>query len=262
MGFRNGRIGHPNDLLQTRAIVKKDNYALIVPDGLVKNQIPGFAACEITILSTPKLGAHFVDYLVSVAPGGGNTVGFGGNGIETFVYVLDGTLQASDGNKDFALSSGGFLFVPADRQMTFSNPTDAVTELFLYKRRYVPVEGLSAYTVSGNSNTVKSVDYEGMPDVQFSSFLPTDDLAFDMNFHILSFEPGSSHGYVETHVQEHGALILEGEGLYNLDNDWIPVKRDDYLFMASYCLQAGYGIGHDAPFRYLYSKDCNRDEAI
>lgn len=40
-------------------------------------------------------------------------------------------------------------------------------------------------------------------------FLPKE-LGFDMNMHILSFEPGASHGYIETHVQEHGAYILSG----------------------------------------------------
>ncbi len=46
-----------------------------------------------------------------------------------------------------------------------------------------------------------------------------------MNMHILSFAPSASHGYIETHVQEHGAYILSGQGVYNLDNNWIPVKK-------------------------------------
>ncbi len=28
-----------------------------------------------------------------------------------------------------------------------------------------------------------------------------------MNIHILTFQPGASHGYIETHYQEHGAFI-------------------------------------------------------
>jgi (S)-ureidoglycine aminohydrolase len=42
------------------------NYALLTPDGLVKNIIPGFTNCDVTILSTPKLSATFVDYLVTL----------------------------------------------------------------------------------------------------------------------------------------------------------------------------------------------------
>lgn len=63
-----------------------------------------------------------------------------------------------------------------------------------------------------------------MEDVILLDFLPKE-LGFDMNMHILSFEPGASHGYIETHVQEHGAYILSGQGVYNLDNNWVPVKK-------------------------------------
>ncbi len=87
-------------------------------------------------------------------------------------------------------------------------------------------------------------------------------LGFDMNMHILSFAPGASHGYIETHVQEHGAYILSGQGVYNLDNNWIPVKKGDYIFMGAYSLQAGYGVGRGEAFSYIYSKDCNRDVEI
>lgn len=44
----------------------------------------------MTILSTPKLGATFVDYLVTLHENGGNPGGFGGEGIETFLYVIEG----------------------------------------------------------------------------------------------------------------------------------------------------------------------------
>lgn len=81
-----------------------------------------------------------------------------------------------------------------------------------------------------------------------------------MNMHIL-FAPGASHGYIETHVQEHGAYILSGQGVYNLDNNWIPVKRRLHLYGA-YSLQAGYGVGRGEAFSYIYSKDCNRDVEI
>jgi len=262
MGFRNNATGYPGDLLETRAIIKKNNYAVIPPNGLVKNQIPGFEDCDVTILASPKLGASFVDYLVTLPPGAKNMVGFGGEGIEVFAYVLSGSLWASDGNLEVSLESGGFIFVPSHRSLFIENRSETTTEVFLYKRRYQPLEGHQAKTVTGNANDIASIDYEGMADVHFTTLLPASDLAFDMNFHLLSFEPGASHGYIETHVQEHGALILEGEGLYKLDNDWIPVKKGDYIFMAAYCPQAGYGIGRNGSFTYLYSKDCNRDELV
>ena len=47
--------------------------------------------------------------------------------------------------------------------------------------------------------------------------------------------------------------------MYNLDNEWIPVKKGDYLFMGAYCPQASYAVGRGEDFAYIYSKDCNRD---
>ena len=125
----------------------------------------------------------------------------------------------------------------------------------------MPIEGHEAYVVSGNVADIPFENYEGMEDVGVKDLLPTD-LGFDMNFHILSFQPGASHGYIETHFQEHGAYILSGEGMYNLDNGWYPVKKGDYLFMDGYSPQAAYAVGRGEPLSYVYSKDCNRDVEI
>jgi (S)-ureidoglycine aminohydrolase len=57
-------------------------------------------------------------------------------------------------------------------------------------------------------------------------------------------------------------VLFRSEGLYYLDNNWFPVQAGDYIFMAAYCPQAGYGIGRRGEFSYLYSKDCNRDELL
>lgn len=46
MGYLNNVTGYRDDLLANRAIVKHGNFALLTPDGLVKNIIPGFENCE------------------------------------------------------------------------------------------------------------------------------------------------------------------------------------------------------------------------
>ena len=99
-----------------------------------------------------------------------------------------------------------------------------------------------------------------MDNVLLQDLLPVD-FAFDMNMHILTFEPTGCHPFVETHYQEHGAYLLSGEGMYNLDNKWMPVKKDDYIYMGPYCIQACYAIGREA-ISYIYSKDCHRDPQV
>nr|WP_318382601.1 (S)-ureidoglycine aminohydrolase [uncultured Enterobacter sp.] len=260
MGYLNNVTGYRDDLLASRAIVRHGNYALLTPDGLVKNIVPGFDDCDVTILSTPKLGATFVDYLVTLHKNGGNQQGFGGDGIETFAWVIHGAVEACADGETFSLTEGGYLYCPPGMLMTFTNAQSTDSQIFLYKRRYIPLDGHAPYRVAGNSNELEKIHYEGMEDVILQDFLPKE-LGFDMNMHILSFAPGASHGYIETHVQEHGAYILSGQGVYNLDNTWVPVKKGDYIFMGAYSLQAGYGVGREA-FSYIYSKDCHRDVEI
>lgn len=260
MGYLNNVVGYREDLLSSRSIVRHGNFALLTPDGLVKNIIPGFENCDATILSTPKLGASFVDYLVTLHEKGGNTQGFGGEGIETFLYVISGEITAGAQGQTFTLTQGGYLYCPPGDLVTFTNNLATDSQVFLYKRRYVPTENHAPYLVSGNVSQLERIHYEGMENVILIDFLPKE-LGFDMNMHILAFEPGASHGYIETHVQEHGAYILSGQGVYNLDNQWVPVKKGDYIFMGAYSLQAGYGVGGET-FSYIYSKDCNRDVEI
>lgn len=260
MGYLNNHIGYREELLSTRSVIKKDRYALLEPDGLVKNVIPGFENCDITILGSPEMGATFVDYIVTAKEGAKNTAGFAGGKLEAFFYVLEGSVTVWNDDKKEDLTQGGYFFTPAGKKLYFENKGKENAKIFLYKRVYSPLEGKEAYTVVGNINEVPWVEYEGMKDVLVKDFLPAaTDIAFDMNMHILLFKMGTSHGYVETHVQEHGAYIYSGKGMYILDQDWIPVQKGDYIFMDAYCPQAAYGVGRDEDFAYVYSKDCNRD---
>ena len=242
-------------------MIKKNNFAILPHDGLVNNVIPGFKNCDCSILGSRKIGASFVDYLITMNQAGENRRGFGGQGIETLVYVIDGVLEVSDEQETHRLTSGGYAYFPVDQLMYLKNGQSEPTEIFLYKKRYEALDGHEAYKVVGNMHDMEPVEYEGMADVLLWDFLPKD-LAFDMNFHILSFEPGASHGYVETHYQEHGAYLLSGKGMYNLDNEWYPVEKGDYIFMSAYVQQAAYAVGRNEPLVYVYSKDCNRDPEI
>ena len=99
-----------------------------------------------------------------------------------------------------------------------------------------------------------------MENVFLQDFLPYD-LAFDMNMHILKFMPDGCHPFVETHVQEHGAYVLGGQGIYLLGEDWVQIKKEDFIWFGPFCQQATYTTGRE-PFYYIYSKDMNRDADI
>ena len=172
----------------------------------------------------PSWGRVFVDYLVAIHPEGKNQAGFGAGGEETLLYLLDGSLDVKAGTQSYSLAKGGFVYCPPGTKLYFHNKSGQPAQAFMYKRIYLPLEGFEPYVVTGNTEELAWTNYEGMTDVLVKDFLPKE-LAFDCNFHILSFKPGASHGYIETHIQEHGAYCLSGQGMYNLDNDWIPVAK-------------------------------------
>ena len=46
MSYLNNQIGYREELLATRSVVRKENFVLLEPDGLVKNKIPGYDGCD------------------------------------------------------------------------------------------------------------------------------------------------------------------------------------------------------------------------
>lgn len=262
MGYKNNKVGYRDSLLESRAVIKKNNYALIPHDGLVNNSVPGFENVRISILGSKELGASFNDYIVEFLEGGKNQLGFGGEGLETFVYVISGKLTVKDSEQSYELEEGGYAFFPVDELMYFENGQKEVSEAFIYQRRYEAIPDHQAYKIVGSKHDLTPIEYEGMTDVLLWDFLPTDDHGFDMNIHVLEFQPGASHGYIETHYQEHGAYLISGQGMYNLDNNWYPVEKGDYIFMGRYTPQAAYAVGRDEPLAYVYSKDANRNPRL
>lgn len=49
MGYKNNKIGYLDGFLTSRAIIKKNNYAILPHDGLVNNVVAGFENTRISI---------------------------------------------------------------------------------------------------------------------------------------------------------------------------------------------------------------------
>ena len=256
-------MGYPEGLLKTRAIIRPGEYAVIPPQGRVKNVIPGIEGCDISILASPKLGASFVQYVGTAYPGGGTVIPFApDDAIESFLFVLDtdGSLEISlDGNKH-NLTPGGYAYASPKSNLSFANTTGNPVRFLLYKQRYIAAGVTYPHDVTGNIHDIEEQEYDDMENVFVRDLLPTD-ISFDMNMHTLSFEPAGSHPFVETHVQEHGAYIYEGEGVYLLGEQWIQVQKEDFIFFGPFIQQAVYATGRSR-LTYIYSKDCNRDVEI
>ena len=88
-------------------------------------------------------------------------------------------------------------------------------------------------------------------------FVDSGDLRHDMHVNIVTFQPGGSIPFAETHVMEHGLYVLEGKAVYRLNQDWVEVEAGDYMWLRAFCPQACYA-GGPGLFRYLLYKDVNR----
>ena len=128
MSYLNNQVGYREELLTTRSVIKKENYVLLEPDGLVKNSIPGYENCDVTILGSPAMGASFADYLVTVKEGGKNC-GIGGEGLETFLYVLSGEVTVKNDDKEEVLTEGGYIYSPESNKVSFENKSGKIVRI-------------------------------------------------------------------------------------------------------------------------------------
>ena len=107
----------------------------------------------------------------------------------------------------------------------------------------------------------KDITPASMPDTDgrwaTTRFVDVADMRHDMHVTIVTLQPGTIIPFMETHVMEHGLYVLQGKGVYKLNNDWIEVEAGDYMWLRAFCPQACYAGGSE-PFRYLLYKDMNR----
>jgi (S)-ureidoglycine aminohydrolase len=238
----------------TRSRVRR-THALIAPDSFVRSDLPGWERSQGIILIAPRLGARFVQYLALMEPGG--VAGAATPGVERVLYVLEGeaAVRFPDGDVR-VLGPGGFAYGPPDVPLACSALTSC--RLNVFEKRYVSRPGQSPPgPLCGHEWDVEGAPFQGDPDAVLKALLPGDP-AFDLAVNVFTYEPGATLPLVEVHVMEHGLLMLEGQGVYRLGDDWYPVRQGDVLWMAPYCPQWFVAMGRGVA-RYLYYKDANRD---
>jgi (S)-ureidoglycine aminohydrolase len=233
----------------TRTVIKR-NYALIAPDGHVPSVFPGWTDCVPVVLISSALGAKLGQFLISLDE---KSVANGETGkAEWFLYVVAGQLKVN-GN---ALAEGGFAFLPPETKYQIQDAAKN-SKLLVFKKNYEPLAGQSAMPFfAGNEKHLAETPFLGDPHARLKLLIP-DSPAADMAVNIFTYDPGATLPFVETHVMEHGILMLSGSGVYRLDTDRHPVMAGDAMWIAPYCPQWFVADGPE-PARYIYYKDVNR----
>lgn len=245
-----------------------DAYAVIphtVLREIVTSRLPAWQATRAWILARPLSGfaETFVQALVEVGPGGGSTRPEPDANGEGAYFVLNGTLDLDMPDGTTRLSPGGFAWIAPGESYSVRNRTDEVVTFQWIRKAYRPAWN----TPPAVSFTA---DIESVPAIPMANadgrwrtqrLIDPDDIAHDMHINVVTFDPGASIPFAETHVMEHGIYVLSGQAVYRLNQDWVEVEAGDFLWLRAFCPQACYAGGPD-PFMYLLYKDVNRHPSL
>jgi (S)-ureidoglycine aminohydrolase len=238
---------------QTRTRIAA-RHALIASDGHVKSKVPGISGAGVVILVNEAMGAKFAQLLVTFETGG--RAELAANDVETAGYFESGSATVTIEAEKKKCSAGGFFFAPAGKAWTIM-AARAGTRVTLFQKNFVPLTGVAGpRAVIGQVADIMAEPFLGDQDARLQILLP-DEPAFDLAMNVFTYQPGATLPFVETHVMEHGLLMLKGQGVYRLEDSWYPVTAGDAIWMAPNCPQWFAAIGK-TPASYLYYKDVNR----
>lgn len=241
---------------KSRSVTKPGSYMILAQSDRVNSKLPNWRSTDAKIMTTPALGAKFVEYEMVIHPGGGTKKPVD-DGLQHFLFILEGEATFEMGGETYELTEGGTVWLPPAHPYTLLNNSEATTRMLWLRRRYIELEGIAipAPIITNEK------DVEALPEDTYveKHLIPYDDeLGYDMAFNLLIFEPGTHFGFVESHIMEHGLYMLDGRGFYYLNEDMIEVTKGDYIYMAPFCPQYFAATGWETG-RYILYKDVNRD---
>jgi (S)-ureidoglycine aminohydrolase len=239
-----------HNLGQTRSC-KRHNFFLLTPDTFVRTVLPGMKACCAIVHVNAAAGAQFVQYTAEFESGGE----LGGTDAQRFIYVLEGSLQLEVDGKKMKLAANAYAYIPEGLQHRVIAARSSRVAVIERPYKQLSNVGPPKLLIS-NEGQISSHALGDDPDLQVKCLLP-DEMAFDFAVNTMVYQPGAALSMVEMHVMEHGLLMLEGGGIYRLDDSWHSVTAGDFIWMAPWCPQWFGAIGK-APAKYLIYKDWNR----
>ena len=229
-------------------------YALRTPAGFVPSHLPGWSGVEVIVQISPAMGSRFGQYLITMDVTGEGRASSGET--EFFILVLQGQCAVDMDAATHVLTAGSFVFIPPNSAFRVHG-AECDTQLLIFQKRFEPLDGTRLPEARvGHLSTVPGKAFLGNDDAQLQVLLP-DEPAYDMAVNIFTYQPGATLPFVESHIMEHGLLMLRGQGVYRLGADYHPVMAGDVIWMAPFCPQWFVAMGK-TPTSYIYYKDVNR----
>ncbi|KAL9231171.1 hypothetical protein vseg_006428 [Gypsophila vaccaria] len=236
----------------TRSVYERD-HALITPESHVLSPLPEWKNTLGAYLITPAMGSHFVMYIAKML--GNARSAPPPSGVERFFFVIDGAVTLTNGS-DYShdLMVDSYAYLPPS--FYHSIESDVSATLVVFERRYALEGEYNPELIIGSTDKQDLLETPGEV-FQLRKLLPTS-MAYDFNIHIMDFQPGEFLNVKEVHYNQHGLLLLEGQGIYRLGNSWYPVQTGDAIWMAPFVPQWYAALGKSRT-RYLLYKDVNRN---
>lgn len=236
-----------------RTVVRPD-HALIAPETHVPGPVPGWSGAEHVTLIAPPIGSRFSMALARLEAGG--AAGPPRAGAGRAVYCLEGSLTLTADGLDHRLSPGALAYVPPDA--VHGLRADTAARIVVFDKPHTGAPGAArGRLVVTDGTAVTPQPMLGDPALRVTALIP-EAPELDLAVNLMTFDPGAALPFTETHVMEHGLLVLEGSLVYRLGDAWYPVRAGDAIWMAPFCPQWACAYG-TAPATYLLYKDWNRD---
>ncbi|KAH7549691.1 hypothetical protein ACOSP7_025411 [Xanthoceras sorbifolium] len=236
----------------TRSVYKRD-HALITPESHVFSPLPEWTNTLGAYLITPAMGSHFVMYLANMQEK--SKSGLPPHDVERIIFVVEGTVTLTNasgfGSK---LGVDSYAYLPPNYEHFLMS--DGSATLVVFERRYAALENHITEHIVGSTDKQPLLETPGEV-FQLRKLLPTS-TPYDFNIHIMDFQPGEFLNVKEVHYNQHGLLLLEGQGIYRLGDSWYPVQAGDVIWMAPFVPQWYAALGKTRS-RYLLYKDVNRN---
>jgi (S)-ureidoglycine aminohydrolase len=230
------------------------DHLLHTPDAFIRIPLPGLTLGSAIVHAAPAMGAAFTQYTVELEVGGA-LASSGLPGVQRFVYVVSGAVDLAADAAFRSLPASGFCFVPADTVHTLTAREASVLQVI--EKPFTGLDGAaSPRMVTGVESEIAGMPLGGDPDLLVRAMMPAG-MEYDFAVNTMSYAPGASLAQVEVHVMEHGLTMLEGGGIYRLNDQWYPVTAGDFIWMGPFCPQWFGAIGKKQA-KYLIYKDFNR----
>lgn len=258
-----GGLPTQNKIMTDRAVLK--NAYAIIPKGvmtdIVTSLMPHWDKARFWVIARPLSGfaETFSHYIAEVAPNGGSQTPEPDPTVESVIFVVGGTLELTIDRENHTLNAGGYAFLPPACNWQLQNTSGQNVSFHWIRKRYQATSGIETPPAFVTSD--QEIAPTVMPDTDgtwaTTRFVDPADVRHDMHVTIVTFQPGGSIPFAETHVMEHGLYVLQGKAVYHLNQDWVEVEAGDYMWLRAFCPQACVAAGPE-PFRYLLYKDVNR----